>query len=39
VFRHVVRMAKISAPEMRVVEDAFGSSSGYVADFTTPTFS
>ena len=37
--RYTAGMARISATEMRVVEEAFGSSSGYVADFTNPIFS
>lgn len=32
------RMARISAADMRTIEDALGSNSGYVADFTNPTF-
>lgn len=31
-------MARISATDMRVVEEALGSGSGYVADFTNATF-
>ncbi len=31
-------MARIGAGEMSVIEDAFGNTSGYVADFTNATF-
>ena len=36
--RYKFRMARLNAVDMRIVEEALGSGSGYVADFTNATF-